>query len=255
MKVKAIGIIPARYESSRFPGKPLARIAGKSMIRRVWENASTATSLAKVIVATDSPLIKREADMNGSEVVMTKSDLPSGTDRVYAAYKALNEPYDIVVNIQGDEPLLRGELIDELVIRLANSDADVATLIRKIHTREELLDPSVVKVALSADSTGIYFSRSAIPFMRDAKTEDWHTETDYYRHIGIYAYRIASLVRFVALPPSRLEKMESLEQLRLIEAGAKYLCVETDAALAGVDFPKDIEIVEQILKKSNKRVS
>ena len=245
----AVGIIPARYASMRLPGKPLADLKGKSMIRRVWEGASEARLLDRVVVATDDERIVAECSSFGAEAVLTSPDLPSGTDRIAAAHRMLDREYDIVVNIQGDEPLLRGSLVDILVQALTDeNDADVATPVTPIVHAHELTNPAIVKVAMNAAGRALYFSRSPIPFFRDAQQMEWTMHYPYRKHIGLYAYRRAVLERFVSLPPSLLERAESLEQLRLLEDGASFLCVETDHHLIAVDTPEDAEAVRSLLR-------
>ncbi len=244
----AVGIIPARYASVRLPGKPLVDLNGKSMIRRVWEGATESRLLERVVVATDDERIAEECRSFGAEAVLTSPELPSGTDRIAAAHKALHREYDIVVNIQGDEPLLRGALVDKLVQALADSDADVATPVTPLTSLEELSNPAVVKVAMNAAGRALYFSRSAIPFFRDADMAHWPEHYPYQKHIGLYAYRRAALERFVALPPSLLERAESLEQLRLLEDGAVFHCVHTDNRLVAIDTPADADHVRVLLR-------
>lgn len=246
--MKAVGIIPARYASVRLPAKPLVDLCGKSMIQRVWEGASESSLLERVVVATDDERIADACRVFGAEVVLTSPDLLSGTDRIAAAHRALEQQYDIVVNIQGDEPLLRGSLVDSLVQALYDSEADVATPVTAISLLEDLVNPAVVKVAMHPAGRALYFSRSPIPFFRDAAQHDWLSRYPYKKHIGLYAYRIAALERFVALPPSLLERAESLEQLRLLEDGAVFHCVETDIHLVAIDTPEDAERVRALLQ-------
>ncbi len=246
----SIGIIPARFASVRLPGKPLVDLNGRSMIRRVWEGASEARLPERIVVATDDERIVDECRSFGAEAILTPPELPSGTDRIAAAHKALGREYDVIVNIQGDEPLLRGALVDRLIQALVDSDADVATPVTSLTSAEELGNPAVVKVAMNAAGRALYFSRSAIPFVRDAAPADWPDRYPYRKHIGLYAYRRAALERFVSLPPSLLERAESLEQLRLLEDGAVFRCVYTDHHLVAIDTPEDADTVRALLHNS-----
>jgi 3-deoxy-manno-octulosonate cytidylyltransferase (CMP-KDO synthetase) len=240
MKKRTIGIIPARYASTRLPGKPLVDIKGKSLIQRVYEAVSQSQALDRIIIATDDERIAEECKTFNAEFVMTPSELPSGTDRVKFAYDELNENAEIIVNIQGDEPLLFGEIIDKMLAGFAERNADVATLIKKINSYDDLDDPSVVKVALGTNNLAAYFSRTAIPYLRDIEKNQRLEAYDYFKHIGIYAYKLEALEKFFKLPVSKLESAEKLEQLRLLESGALYYCAETDAELIGVDTPEDV---------------
>jgi 3-deoxy-manno-octulosonate cytidylyltransferase (CMP-KDO synthetase) len=251
----AIGIIPARLESSRLPRKPLLDIAGKPLIQYVWENAVKAESLDTVLISADSDEICNLCEKFGAECIVTPSSLVTGTDRVAYTYNKLNFKHNIIVNIQCDEPLLKPDLINSLVYNLHNSNADVATFVKKIKNFHELFNPSVVKVVLANDASALYFSRSAIPFFRDLKKEDWlfpqehiTANQSYWKHIGIYAYRKESLIKFTHLSQSDLEVTEKLEQLRLLQAGAKYLCIETEAELIGIDTAEDLYTIREMLK-------
>ncbi|MBM2816226.1 MAG: kdsB [Ignavibacteria bacterium] len=247
--INAIGIIPARFSSERLPGKPLVDICGKPLIRRVWEGASTSLLIRKIYIATDDLRIAVSAENFGADVIMTPSELPSGTDRIAYAVKSIEEEADIIVNIQGDEPFITGEILDKLLSEFAASGADVGTLVQRIDYTEELTNPSVVKVVLSDINHAIYFSRSPVPHLRDVSLESWAATGNHRKHIGIYAYSKAILARFTELPQSNLEKLEKLEQLRLLEAGAKYYCSETDANLIGVDTEEDLIRVREIISK------
>jgi 3-deoxy-manno-octulosonate cytidylyltransferase (CMP-KDO synthetase) len=267
MNSSAIAIIPARYASTRLPAKPLVELLGKTMVQRVWEGASSARLVERVVVATDDERIETEVRRFGGEVVMTSPELPSGTDRIAAAYELLRErdgaAYNIVLNIQGDEPLLQGTAVDRLVQALMeHPQADVATPVQRVHSPEDLANPSFVTVA-TAESGGfrraLYFSRSPIPFVRDVPSVD--STTDYqhwlnraaalhqafWKHIGIYAYRTPALMRFRELPPHPLEQLEQLEQLRLLADGAAFACVETPEPFAAIDTPQDVDLVRAAL--------
>jgi 3-deoxy-manno-octulosonate cytidylyltransferase (CMP-KDO synthetase) len=244
---RVIGFIPARAASTRLPNKPLAMIAGKPMIQHVWEGASKSERMDKVIIATDTEEIAEACRSFGAEVLLTPADLPSGTDRIAYAYEKLDLDYDAVVNIQGDEPLIDGNVIDMMIDGLTGSLANVGTLIKRIKTEEELLDPSNVKVVMQKDNTALYFSRAPIPHVRDTGKGFDLKRQAYYKHIGIYAYREAALKAFSSLPPSELEESEKLEQLRLLQNNYKYICVETDKDFIAVDNPEDIARVEKIM--------
>ncbi|MFC2130356.1 3-deoxy-manno-octulosonate cytidylyltransferase [Bacteroidota bacterium] len=245
---RIIGIIPSRMGSTRLPGKPLLDICGKPLIQRVWEAAKRSVQLQRIIVATDDERIAGICKDIGAECVMTPSELPSGTDRIMRAYEILKENADIVVNIQGDEPLLYGEIIDELLGKFIESQADVGTLIKRITTLEEIEDPSVVKVEIKPNMTAKCFSREPIPYLKELPKEEWLNQATFWKHIGVYAYKIDALWKFVSLPVSESEKKERLEQLRLLETGAVYYCMETDAELMGVDTPEDLERVRDYFK-------
>ena len=235
------GIIPARYQSIRFPGKPLADILGRPMIWHVYQRARQCEALSSVVLATDDDRIRSAAQKLDIPVVMTRADHPSGTDRVLEAAVKLGLDADaVVVNIQGDEPALEPSMLTELVAPFSNPEIEVTTLARKISGREAE-NPDLVKVVFTADRRAVYFSRSAIPFRRQA------TYHNFYGHIGIYALRMQTLNKFVGLDQSRLEIIEKLEQLRLIENNIPIHIVETEHRSIGVDRPEDIEAVSQIL--------
>ncbi|MDZ7292057.1 MAG: 3-deoxy-manno-octulosonate cytidylyltransferase [candidate division KSB1 bacterium] len=239
--MKVLGIIPARYGSTRFPGKPLALLSGRPMVQWVYERACQAKMLTEVIVATDDRRIFNVVKEFGGRVVMTRADHPSGSDRI--AEVAATSDAEIIVNIQGDEPLIEPAAIDLGVnILLDNPAAQVGTLIRPIRDVADLRNPNVVKVVLAQDNTALYFSRSAIPFCRGAKTEDeWLRQHTYFKHIGLYIFRRDMLLQFVKWPPGVLEKIESLEQLRLLEHGVKIHVAVTEYEGRSVDTEEDLE--------------
>lgn len=243
----AIGVIPARIASTRLPAKPLHKINGKTLIERVWERASAAKNLNKLVVATDSQEIIDAVRAFGGEAIMTSPDLPTGTDRIYKAVQEMGDDSDLVFNIQGDEPLLIGEDLDLLFNRFAISLCDVGTLIKRIDNTGELFADSVVKVALEMDNKALYFSRSPIPFTRGVAKEDWLKNQTYWKHIGIYCYRRKALDDFFRLPQTDLEVAESLEQLRLLQNGNKFLCVETKNEYFAIDTPEDVAKVENYM--------
>lgn len=244
--MKAIGIIPARYKSSRFEGKPLADILGKPMIQRVYERAIKATTLNRVIVATDDERIFEAVKRFGGEVVMTSADCATGTDRVAEVVKNLD--CEIVANVQGDEPILCPEMIDEMITPMINEPCiDVGTLMELIESEADYLNRNVVKVVVDKDGFALYFSRSPIPGGRTGK---WHEKLASYRHVGLYAYRKEALLSFVSLPPAMYEQAEGLEQLRFLENGYKIKVTQTKYSSIGVDTPKDLEKVVEVLKNS-----
>jgi 3-deoxy-manno-octulosonate cytidylyltransferase (CMP-KDO synthetase) len=243
---KCYGIIPARYQSTRFPGKPLADILGRPMIWHVFERARQCTALSSVVLATDDDRIRSAAQKWGIPVVMTRADHPSGTDRVLEAAERLKLNADaVIVNIQGDEPVLEPAMLTELVNPFGQPDIQVTTLARKI-SAAEAENPDLVKVVFAADHRALYFSRSPIPFQRSA------TDSNYYGHIGIYALRMPTLKKFVTLDQSRLEVSEKLEQLRLLENNIPIHIVETAHRSIGVDRQEDIETVIKILLENEK---
>ncbi|MFA4945337.1 MAG: 3-deoxy-manno-octulosonate cytidylyltransferase [Lentisphaeria bacterium] len=241
---RVVAVIPARYGSSRFPGKPLALIAGKSMIQRVVERARSATLVDEVLVATDDERISRAVEAFGGRAVMTSPEHPSGTDRIAAAVRGVSA--GLVLNLQGDEPLLPGRVIDELVRQMRSSRAEMGTVAVPLAPGSpEFANPNVVKVVVNAAGDALYFSRAGIPFQRtDGEPAGalWHW--------GVYAYRREFLERFVGWPPSRLERCEKLEQLRALEHGARIrVLVETEARSTGVDTPEDVARVEALLRE------
>ena len=247
-KIRIVGVIPARWGSTRFPGKSLAPIAGKPLIQRVVEQVRKAARLDEVLVATDDDRIRRAVESLGARAVMTRSDHASGSDRIAEAVK--NVQADVVVNIQGDEPLIDPGLIDELGQAMASDAAwDMATAAAPLNDPRDLANPSVVKVVFNRQGQALYFSRSVIPYIRDADPEAGE-EPLHWRHIGIYAYRRAFLERFVAAPPCLLEKAEKLEQLRALDLGGRMKVVKAASCGLGVDTPEDVKRVEEAIKKA-----
>lgn len=239
--MKVIAIIPSRLASQRLPHKPLADICGKPMIQWVYEAAKKSKWISDVYVATDSKEIESVCNSFGAKCIITSPDIPSGTDRIAVAFDSLGIESDVIINIQGDEPFITAEMLDSFVQFFSGKVFDVATIISKIKNSDDILNPSVVKVALSKDNYGLYFSRSPIPHLRDLPIEHWVENSDFWKHIGIYAYKTNSLRRFTELSQSELEKAEKLEQLRLLEDGAKFLCYETDLEMLAIDTQKDLE--------------
>lgn len=245
--MRKIGVIPSRYGSTRFPGKPLCLICGKPMVQWVYEAVSRAKELDDVIVATDDERIEAAVLAFGGKVAMTPSDLPSGTDRVAMAASPIADD-DIIINIQGDEPLVDPGLIDELARRMADDAKwSMATAAAPVATMEDLHSRNVVKVVLDADDAALYFSRLPIPCRRDGDAD--LSSGLYWRHLGIYAYRGAFLKKFVSLPPCLLEKTESLEQLRALHMGAKILVLRTVDTGVGVDCPEDLPRMEAAISE------
>ena len=245
--MKILGIIPARYESTRFPGKVLADIQGKSMVQRVYEQAVKSKYLAKVVIATEDDKVIEHVKQFDGEVMLTKADHASGTDRCYEALQLQGEDYDYVVNIQGDEPFINPGQIDELAV-LLDGTVELATLIKKITTTDELFNLGEVKTVFNKEMEALYFSRQPIPYYRHAAELDWLQEQDYYKHIGIYAYRADILEQISHLPVSNLEKAESLEQLRWLENGYKIKLAFTDFESICIDTKEDLEKVLATLK-------
>lgn len=248
--MKTLGIIPARFASTRFPGKPLALLGGRPVIQWVWEHAFETNSLDEVIVATDDARIADCVDRFGGKVQMTRPDHPSGTDRC-AEVLAAQEPahYGWVVNIQGDEPFLKPSAIDQLVGVLKASPApDIATLARRITGTDQLFNPNVVKVVRAADGRALYFSRHPVPFFRDLERETWLEAYPYLQHIGLYGFRADVLLRLTGLPPGLLEKAESLEQLRWLDNGYSIAVALTDYLAVGIDTPEDLGAAEKFLE-------
>ena len=242
-----IAVIPARYQSSRFPGKPLAPILGKPMIQYVYERSSAACLVNEVWVATDDQRICDVVKSFGGKVMLTSPDHESGTERV--AEVAQKIPADVVINIQGDEPLIRPEAIDLLAGAMAEDQkTPMATLKRKISRKQDIDNPNCVKVVTGREGFALYFSRAPIPFDRDG-----HTPLIVYQHIGIYAYRKDFLLQIPALPPSTLEQAERLEQLRILENGYRIKVIETDYESYGVDTPEDVLRIESMLMKMMKK--
>jgi 3-deoxy-manno-octulosonate cytidylyltransferase (CMP-KDO synthetase) len=247
MKPNVVGIIPARYASTRLPGKALKPILGKPMVQRVYERALLARRLNSLCVATDDERIARLVESFGGRAVMTSSDHPSGTDRLAEATRAMDA--EIVVNIQGDQPFLDPVMIDEAVQPLIDDPAlPMSTLMHPVHRPEDLQDPAVVKVVLDLAGNALYFSRSLIPYPRQAGS---HTV---YEHVGLYVYRRDFLQKLARLPPTPLEKIESLEQLRVLENGFRLRVIETkcyDHAFSGfsVDTEEDLVRAEAMLRE------
>ncbi len=243
--MKIVGIIPARYDSTRFPGKPLVDLMGKPMIQRVVEKCEQAEHLNEVIVATDDERIANAVRAFGGQVVLTSSKHQSGTDRCAEAVEKLHIKADYIINIQGDEPLIQPEQIDDMCFELMNKQPELLTLVRSIKKASEIASPNVVKVVLSNSGHALYFSRSVIPYPRAKETQSA------WQHIGIYAYRRDVLQQIVALPLGKLERMEQLEQLRWLENDYTILTMETNYPTIAIDTPNDVDEVLKILKNGD----
>jgi 3-deoxy-manno-octulosonate cytidylyltransferase (CMP-KDO synthetase) len=243
-----IGIIPARYASRRLPRKPLLDLFGKPIIQHVYERAKGAKLLTDVFVATDDKRIADAVSAFGGKAVMTPRTIKSGSDR--AAYAASTLRADVIVNIQGDEPLIRPEMIDDTVQTLLDGEEiQTSTPVKKITSPEELLDPNVVKVVIDEKGFALYFSRSMVPFLRaDADQEMWVKRHDYYKHIGLYVFRKEFLLTFTQWDSSPLEQAEQLEQLRILEHGHRIKCVITEHDSLSVDTPEDLERLKRNIR-------
>lgn len=251
-RMKFIGIIPARYGSTRFPGKPLAIIHGKSMIQRVYEQALRCEELQQVVVATDDERIFTHVNTFGT-ALMTGAHHPSGTDRCLEALNLLRgqadlDPASVIINIQGDEPFIQPQQISLLAQAFEDPGTQIATLVKPIEAISDLFNENVVKVVISHQDQALYFSRQPIPFFRGLPPEQWTTRATYYKHIGLYAYTIEALEQITALPPSSYEQAESLEQLRWLQNGFGIRTMQTHHQALAVDTPEDLEKINQSLR-------
>lgn len=240
--MEILGIIPTRYASSRFPGKALVDINGKSMVQRVYLQALKSKTLAKTLVATDDNRIFEHVKNFGGEVVMTSVEHKNGTERCLETLQKQTDKYDYVINIQGDEPFIDPRQID-LLASLLDGKTELATLAKKITTQEELNSNNVNKVIWNKNKEALYFSRTALPYLRNVNKDQWINQQSYYKHIGIYGYRIDILEEVSHLQPSSLELAESLEQLRWLENGYIIKIAETEIESTGIDTPEDLEII------------
>jgi 3-deoxy-manno-octulosonate cytidylyltransferase (CMP-KDO synthetase) len=247
--MKVIAIIPARYASTRFPGKPLAILGGKTVIRRVWEQVSRV--IDDVAVATDDRRIAEAVEAFGGRAVITSPDHRSGTDRCYEAYCLIGGEYDVVVNVQGDEPFISPSQIRALTACFDDERTDIATLVKPFAPSdgiEALENPNSPKVVIDNESRAIYFSRSVIPYLRGVERSEWLARHTFYKHIGMYAFRRDVLREVTSLPQSSLERAESLEQLRWLENGYKIGVGITDIETVGIDTPEDLARAEEFLR-------
>ncbi len=242
-------LIPARYASTRFPGKPLALLGGHPIIEHVWRRASAVCTAT--YVATDDERIADAVRGFGGNVIMTRADHRSGTDRIGEAVSLLGDAYDVAVNVQGDEPFIEAEQIKTLIAQFEAPEVDIATLSTPCQSPAEVKDPNVVKVVAGATGNALYFSRHPVPYQRGVEKEEWFEHFPYQKHVGIYAYRTSVLKQVVTLSPSSLEKAESLEQLRWLDAGYCIRVVPTRHCTIGIDTPADLEAAERILKGGN----
>ena len=237
--MKVVGIIPARYGSSRFPGKPLAMIKGKTMIQRVCEQAWK-SKLDAVVVATDDIRIADEVLKFGGKYVMTDPRHQSGTDRCCEALEILEEFYDAVINIQGDEPFIDPQNIDLLVDMISRDDTQLASLVKRVDDEEELFSSNKVKVVMDKSGNALYFSRNPIPYMRNVDREKWLKKGRFFQHLGIYAYKAEALRQIATMQPTALELAESLEQLRWLENGLSIRMAVVEAGSLAIDSPADL---------------
>ncbi|MGX1754644.1 3-deoxy-manno-octulosonate cytidylyltransferase [Sphingobacterium sp. NPDC055346] len=243
--MKVIGIIPARYDSTRFPGKPLVDIAGMTMIQRVYNQVKHAASLSEVVVATDDQRIFDHVKSFAGNVVMTKKEHQSGTDRCAEVINNISG-FDIAINIQGDEPFIDPQQIDLLVSCFQRPEVEIATLVRPIQELTDLENVNKPKVVLNQKSEALYFSRQAIPYMRGADIKEWLSKETYYNHIGIYGFKVETLKELARLPISKLETTESLEQLRWLDNGYRIQTAVSTHINDAIDSPEDLQ---DILKK------
>ncbi len=248
--MKILGVIPARYASSRFPGKPLAKILGKTMIGRVYEQASK-SRLDALVVATEDVRIADEVMEFGGRYVMTDPNHRSGTDRCREALDLMDGRFDAVINIQGDEPFIDPKQINLLCELIGRDDTSLASLAKRIDNEDELFSPNTVKVVMANDGRALYFSRNPIPFLRQVDQKEWLEKGVFYKHIGIYAYKAEMLRLVTQLPPSSLEVSESLEQLRWLENGYSIRMGLTDVEGISIDVPDDLVRAEAFAKTLN----
>ena len=251
--LRFIAIIPARYASTRFPAKPLALLGGKPVIQRVYEQVTVVISSA--VVATDDERIADAVKSFGGQVVMTSPNHKSGTDRCWEAYQKLGEEYDVVINVQGDEPFIAHSQLKAIMECFNDENTDIATLVKPFSESDGLAalqNPNSPKVVLDSESRAIYFSRSVIPYLRGVEPEQWLSSHTFYKHIGMYAFRSDVLGKITSLPQSTLELAESLEQLRWLENGYKIGVGISDVETVGIDTPEDLQRAEEFLANREK---
>ena len=244
--MKFVAIIPARYASTRFPGKPLAMLGGKPVIQRVYEQVSSVVS--EVYVATDDDRIFQCVEQFGGRAVMTRSDHKSGTDRIEEAAEKTGTTADVIINVQGDEPFIQPAQIKTLIELFDNTDTQIGTLGKRFEDMEAVTNPNSPKIVTDRQGFALYFSRSVIPFVRGREQHEWLTNFPYLKHLGIYAYRREVLHEITQLPQSPLELAESLEQLRWLENGYRIRVGQTDMETVGIDTPEDLQRAEAFLK-------
>lgn len=239
--MKILGVIPSRYASSRFPGKPLAEIKGKPMIQHVYERAIQAKHLSDVIVATDDQRIFDVVKKFKGKAIMTSENCENGTDRCREVIEKHLPDFEIIINIQGDEPYVHPEQIDKLCSLFENENVELGTLAKQTHSADDILNPSRVKVVIDKSMDALYFSRSPIPFLRGRDNHEWGKHHTYYKHLGLYGYRKETLLKYNQLSPSELEKAEALEQLKWLENGYKMRVGITEYDSHAIDTPEDLE--------------
>lgn len=244
--MKIVVIIPARYASTRLPGKPLADINGIPMIKRVAQQVSNSAFVSDVYIATDHEDIVKAA--HPFKCIMTSVNHNNGTERLLEAYEKLEEKYDLIINVQGDEPFFDPIQIEEIAALFEKKEVDIGTLVKKIEIMEELENPSLPKVVLGNNQRALYFSRAAIPFLRDVPKAFWLQEKDFYRHVGVYAYKPKTLKEIAKMETSNLEMMEALEQLRWLENGKQIYAAFTKSTSFAVDTPEDLVKANEIAK-------
>lgn len=245
--MKVLGIIPSRFASSRFPGKPLIDIKGKSMIQRVYEQSKKAGLIDELVVATDDQRIYNHVESFGGNVVMTSSNHTSGTDRCGEVIEKYTD-FDIVINIQGDEPLIDPSQLDDILVEFKDRSTNITTLVKQMTNIDDVINPNRVKVVRDKNNNGIYFSRSPIPFIANTIQSEWMAKSKFWKHIGIYAWRLNTLKEIVELNTTELEKSESLEQLRWLYYGYNIKTVETKIETPNIDVPEDLEKVLTLLQ-------
>lgn len=245
---KTVVVIPARLGSTRLPRKVLADICGKPLIQHVWEQVNQCQLVDEVLVAVDSPEVMERVISFGGKAIMTSESCENGTDRISSI--AGNLSADLVINVQGDEPLVSPEMIDRLIEAWRKQPTDLVTPVFKISSMADLVNPNIVKVARAADGRVLYFSRSVVPYLRDQPQDKWLQHHTYWGHIGVYGYRKQVLLEYPHLPYSPLQRIESLEQLRFLEAGFTFQTVETDYRSLAIDTAEDLDAVRKLICRS-----
>lgn len=239
--MKILGVIPSRYASSRFPGKPLVNIKGKPMVQHVYERAIQAKRLSEVVVATDDQRIFDAVKAFNGKAIMTSESCENGTDRCREVIEKHLPEYDVIINIQGDEPYVHPEQIDKLCSLFENENVKLGTLAKQTHSADDILNPSRVKVVIDKSMDALYFSRSPIPFLRGKDNNEWGKHHIYYKHLGLYGYRKEELLKYNQLKPSALEKAEALEQLKWLENGYKMRVGISEHDSYAIDTPEDLD--------------
>lgn len=247
--MKFTAIIPARYASTRFPGKPLAILGGKTVIQRVYEQAVSV--LGEAYVATDDERIMQAVEAFGGRAIMTRSDHKSGTDRIQEAVSKLSAAPDVIINIQGDEPFVQASQIETLCRLFDDPQTQIGTLGKRFESMEAVENPNSPKIVTDVNGFALYFSRSVIPFIRGKERQEWFGQFPFLKHLGIYAYRREALAEITQLPQSPLEIAESLEQLRWLQNGYRIRVGETDVETVGIDTPEDLQRAEEFLSRTS----